>query len=642
LETLKKYCVISAVGKNSLHREWINESHEFDLHLIVYDNSYNKFYKDTDFITSQKGYKMKLVYDYLTKNPVYIEKYDYFFIPDDDIQIDTANIAKLFEYMIAYNLSIAQPALTNSYYTYEHTIKCKSILLHYINFVEIMTPCFSQDALKKVLFTFNENKSGWGIEFHWSELIGFSGIEMAIIDDIEAVHTRQIQSFNEKNQIELNEYLLKYQLNHEIIEYANVPNVNYKPAELNDWKPIVTKNEKLKKVENRLEMISNTLLQRINTVQGLGLLEGRTGISLFFFNYYRLTGKRKYLDIANNIFESIFGNINILTQNFTLVDGLPGVSWFVEYLAQNNYIENNTDEVLEEFCETLNKTDICRLSDLGLMSGLTGIGMHYASRMENLNFSDQNCSHLKEKHMTMVLVDLLEEALQENGYKDKNHIEKNRILNSNCCDLGIANGLLGIILFLCQLTKLNVHTNKLTVVLNEYIEYLFCQQKDDNSGLHFSSHINRSNSTLQWNYGDLAAAYSIYQAGIANKNNEWKVIAIEMALRTTDIKESKSENAGIYSGTMGIAHLYNHFYQNTLNIEFKIAAEYWIDKTLSTNIEEDLPGFSIPLNKNNEPELGILNGLAGIGLVLISAIADFQPNWDGCLGMQHIEYPSNN
>jgi lantibiotic modifying enzyme len=176
--------------------------------------------------------------------------------------------------------------------------------------------------------------------------------------------------------------------------------------------------------------------------------------------------------------------------------------------------------------------------------------------------------------------------------------------------------------------------------LNGYIEYLLCQQKDDNSGLHFSSNINKSNSILQWNYGDLAVAYTLYQAGIINNNKEWKAIAIEMALRTTAIKETENDNAGIYSGTMGIAHLYNHFYQNTLNMEFKRAAEYWIDKILSTIIVDGVIGFSIPLTKDNEPELGILKGLAGIGLALISSIADFQPNWDGCLGMQKIDYPA--
>jgi hypothetical protein len=637
---MNKYCVISAIGQNSLHREWINESPEFDLHLIVYDNSYNKFYNDTDFITSQKGYKMNLVYDYLRKNPVFLEKYEYFFIPDDDIQMNSANIALLFNYMENYKLGIAQPALSDSYYTYHHTIKNKSTLLRFSNFVEMMAPCFSREALKKVMFTFNENKSGWGIEFHWSEVIGFSGKEMAVIDDIEAIHTRPIQSFNQQNLMELKEYVLKYRLNQQIKEFGSVLNQKYKPAESNEWKPIISQIEKLNNIDLKLEMIANTLINRINSVQLLGLLEGRTGISLFFFNYYRLTGKRKYFDIANGIFESIFGNLNVLAKNFTFIDGLPGVSWFVEYLAQNNYIENNTDEILEEFCETLNKVDICRLSDVGLMAGLTGIGMHYASRLGNSNFTDRNDSHLKEKHMTLVMVDLLEEALQENGNNEKNDTNQNSILSFNFCDLGIANGLLGIVLFLCQLTKLNVHTNKLTFVLNGYIEYLLCQQKDDNSGLHFSSNINKSNSTLQWNYGDLAVAYTLYQAGITNNNKEWKVIAVEMALRTTAIKETKNDNAGIYSGTMGIAHLYNHFYQNTLNIEFKRAAEYWIDKTLSTIMVDSLIGFSIPLTKDNEPELGIFKGLAGVGLALISAIADFQPNWDGCFAMQKIDYPT--
>lgn len=62
-------CVISAVGRSSLHREWTRGECHFDLHLVVYDDSYGEFVNDAPFVCRMKGYKLKLVYRYLLSNP---------------------------------------------------------------------------------------------------------------------------------------------------------------------------------------------------------------------------------------------------------------------------------------------------------------------------------------------------------------------------------------------------------------------------------------------------------------------------------------------------------------------------------------------------------------------------------------------
>lgn len=205
-------CVISAVGKNSVHHNWINKDYkQFDLHLIVYDNSLKRYKDDTDNISQAKGYKLKLIYDYIQKKRI-LDEYDYFFFPDDDILIDYNGITTLFSTMWEYNLAIAQPALIHSYYSYPHTLKQENSQLRYTNFIEMMTPCFSQDALKRLLFTFNENSSGWGADYHWGELVNYKNYNMAIIDSTTAVHTRPIQSQNKKNREDLSDYIQKYSL----------------------------------------------------------------------------------------------------------------------------------------------------------------------------------------------------------------------------------------------------------------------------------------------------------------------------------------------------------------------------------------------------------------------------------------------
>ena len=215
----KKNAVFVPVGKDSLHRQLLKGDADFDLHLLIYDGSYNKFCNDSDFIACDAGYKMDMTYRYLHRHPKLLEKYEYFFLLDDDIMITTEDVNRLFLKMREYQLKIAQPSLIMSYYTYPHTAFHPFYILRYTNFVEMMMPCFSRDALKKVLPTFEAHVRWCGIEYHWSVLIGSNHKDMAIIDSIGARHTQPIRSWSMECQKQLEQYLEKYNLSPDIEEY---------------------------------------------------------------------------------------------------------------------------------------------------------------------------------------------------------------------------------------------------------------------------------------------------------------------------------------------------------------------------------------------------------------------------------------
>lgn len=162
----KKNAVFVPVGKDSLHRQLLKGDADFDLHLLIYDGSYNKFCNDSDFVACDAGYKMDMTYRYLHRHPELFEKYEYFFLLDDDIVISTEDVNRLFSMMREYQLKIAQPSLVMSYYTYKHTAFHPFYILRYTNFVEMMMPCFSRDSLKAVLPTFEQKIRWCGIEMH--------------------------------------------------------------------------------------------------------------------------------------------------------------------------------------------------------------------------------------------------------------------------------------------------------------------------------------------------------------------------------------------------------------------------------------------------------------------------------------------
>lgn len=219
----KKNAVFVPVGKDSLHRQLLKGDADFDLHLLIYDGSYNKFCNDSDFVACDAGYKMDMTYRYLHRHPELLEKYEYFFLLDDDIVISTEDVNRLFSMMREYKLKIAQPSLVMSYYTYKHTAFNPFYILRYTNFVEMMMPCFSRDALKAVLPTFEQKIRWCGIEMHWPVLIGSNHNDIAIVDAVSAKHTRPVQSWNSLSQLQQENYLKKHNLSWSIEMYGGLP-----------------------------------------------------------------------------------------------------------------------------------------------------------------------------------------------------------------------------------------------------------------------------------------------------------------------------------------------------------------------------------------------------------------------------------
>lgn len=621
LANLRKYCVLSAVGQKSLHREWIQEEVNFDLHLIIYDNSYNKFYNDTNYISYQKGYKFKLVHDYLQKHPEYLEHYECFFVPDDDISIDPVNISKLFGIMEEYQLEIAQPALSDSYYTYEHTIKQKGVILRQTNFVEMMAPCFSRNALKKVLFTFNENISGWGIEFHWSKLIGFSGVEMAVVDDVYCVHTRPIQSNNSRNYEELIAYLYKYNLNKDIVETGSVSmcnNVN------TGWIPVVVDKKEQKQIINHLERIAHQLSSTIGRIASVGVSEGRIGISLFFFNYYRFCGKRKYYDIAMAILESIYDSIGNIAADFSFSSGLSGVSSTIEYLVQEGFVHEDTDEILEDICIALNECEIYSFSKNKLQTDsskvlfnhelnikeIIGYGMHYLNRLKNPNHNpNKNAGHLIERFILIKLVDLLDYHIS-NSHTNSSDLTP-EIQNEDSV-INNPESLIEITRFLIQTQDTELNFSRLDSILEKYMSALYS----------LISSINERDL-----YQELIIADTLYYFGYISKNTIRKQDAINLALKTLNWVEKGISNL-VEIKDMQVAYLYNQFYQRSLNNEFKKASVDWMNYCLSGQIGSKQGSKGIIEKLSAFDDLGFQSGLANVGLILIASVADFNTNWD--------------
>ncbi len=115
--------------------------------------------------------------------------YEQFAFIDDDLIFDTKQANRLFQIGKQLELSLWQPAHTKESHNVHPSLYQKSdSLVRKADFVEVMCPFFSRNALLAVEPYLHLSESGWGLDVLWPYLLPARGV--AIVDCETIVHTR--------------------------------------------------------------------------------------------------------------------------------------------------------------------------------------------------------------------------------------------------------------------------------------------------------------------------------------------------------------------------------------------------------------------------------------------------------------------
>ncbi len=361
------------------------------------------------------------------------------------------------------------------------------------------------------------------------------------------------------------------------------------------YQPLITGNKKQKTIKC-LEQIAKSLMYNMDRIKPMGLCQGKAAISLFLFHYFKLTGNPRYEDLAYEILQNICDKIKIICDDLSFSEGLSGIGWLIEYLAQNQFIENNIGDVLCELDLLLEKV-ITSLPVFGYTKEVISYGLYFLSRMTNPAGNER----IRQKEILMGIIDYLEYFLS-GEITGNNKPEK----------ITTRYEYLPAILFLSLAYRANINHSNVRRVLDNYVN-LVLQQKDLPNNQPTSD-----NCVLHWPSNDLAIADVLLRAAQAFDNKELENRAMEIALQTITTSNTDNRHVSLLNGTFGMAHLYNHFYQYNHLPELKKAAIYWLDKTLEMLYKQEYEAR----------EYGLMNGLAEVGMILIDAVSDKQPTWD--------------
>lgn len=400
------------------------------------------------------------------------------------------------------------------------------------------------------------------------------------------------------------------------------------------WKPLESGNKnKLTKLSEIADVLLN---KKDQSGENINLLSGKTGEAVFFYYYSRFTKNKKYADHGFQLLTEVFEEINNGFSFHTYAGGFAGIGWAIEHLVKNGFLETETTKVLDELDDYLFN---CMMDDIkkgnyDYLHGAIGNGIYFLSRSNRKKVDE----YLK------ALINELENLGEEDitgAIKWRSIIDIETNLKGY--NISLSHGISSIIVFLSKAYENKIHKKTTLKLLSGAVTYLLQQQLNSNK---FTSSFpsmaietrEPDNSRLAWCYGDLGIGMALWQAAQSTGNKSWKKKAIEVLLDSTkrkDLKESMVMDSGLCHGSSGIAHIYNRIYFSTGIKEFKKSSMYWFNETIKMAVHKD--GFAGYKTWRSEKLGGwvknktLLEGIAGIGLALISALSDNEPKWDECL-----------
>jgi hypothetical protein len=173
------------------------------------------------------------------------------------------------------------------------------------------------------------------------------------------------------------------------------------------------------KVDYCLQRIANVLVLNASFTDNLGLLNGKMGIAIFFYQYSRYTKSKIFEDFAGELIDEIYEEINTNTSaDFT--NGLTGIGWGIEYLVKNGFIEADTDEALSDIDNSVYRSMFSRPFLLENSNDLFGYGFYYIARLGARGIDDENLSTQIKKQHLVYLTNYTSRLFVKNEFHDFN------------------------------------------------------------------------------------------------------------------------------------------------------------------------------------------------------------------------------
>jgi lantibiotic biosynthesis protein len=383
--------------------------------------------------------------------------------------------------------------------------------------------------------------------------------------------------------------------------------------------------------QEKLESISSALTKTIKEgTHPAGLYGGHAGMALFYSYYGLVSENKSHIVKANEILYQVFEQMASQDAGFSFGDGLSGIGWLLAHLHELGLADFDADYMLSDLDEQIFDT-LLQLAYIQNYDFIYG-GMGCLKYLQKRNFFAANKPAL-DKFLQLLRQNAIckGDAL---GWFFFNvvtgQVEKK-------INLGLSHGMPSIPLLL---SKINVHYSEpgsqLIFGAMRLLEKSHGSYIDSIASYPYEYPPGKNRSRMAWCYGDLGIAATYLQVGKNSGADQYIHTAENIMQKCVErVKHEDTEiiDASLCHGSAGAAQIFTRFYWDTRNPLFAQAANYWHRQTLSlASFSDGLAGYKSWQHEQGwQNNAGLLEGVTGTGLALLSSISKEPLSWDECL-----------
>lgn len=390
-------------------------------------------------------------------------------------------------------------------------------------------------------------------------------------------------------------------------------------------------------VNRRLVLIERALDKHAKDQRlPFGLFGGTGGVSLFYYTLYSATRDvcklKKAIDYLNDSI-SRFEEAPFLP---TYCSGLAGLAALMVLFAKEGVTDYSigaevNDYLLDSLREFLEK------KNLDFLHGAIGIATYFVFLLSL--FPGDKCAI----SATNLVLEKLSETREV--YADSCKWAFCDGINPPEYNISMSHGMSAIVCYLSRLLRLKYETDvDIKTLCRSSINFINSQMIDVERYGSFYPYASLDGadsfrkSRLAWCYGDLGVALAQYNAGIVLKDECVLKHALSVLSHSANNRREPESNgivdAGLCHGASGVAQCYYRLFSCTNIPAFKDAADYWIEVVMNLAQGEDYAGYSISNPRGEDyHSIGLLEGISGIGLSLISYLYKDSFQWDSILNI---------
>lgn len=360
------------------------------------------------------------------------------------------------------------------------------------------------------------------------------------------------------------------------------------------------------------------------------LFAGNLGRALYFMYRYRTSDNSYFADLASQILGQVLENIREkkgkISFTSSLSSGLTGLCFINSLLEDDDFMDLEMNKTFIQFDEIIFKKACQQINEgnLDYVNGALGSLYYFSFRVKK----NENTPEYISQMIDLIIKGTVSEP---NGIYFENKYINHLNETPDNLNFGFAHGLSGMMMVLLKVYQTGIAQDKVHKLINGFIEFSLSKyQKTDFETKQFSHFPitvepqNKGNygSFLGWCYGDLNQAIMFYQAGKIFDRNDLTRIAENISQTTLKRIQKKGafiDNLFLCHGTSGLTQMYHALEQISGDTIYQKGSHYWLSQTMDyvEKFDWELDNFG-----------GLLGGLEGLGLVLMSSQTPTKALWN--------------